>query len=634
MKKVLFIDKLDYLSLPLVLFSKLFFNTIVFRDSISFFRKIKINKFFEKINIKWINYLNLDCKYYNSSLKYKFILEEKFIEDQIKNNLFINRFVKYFSLNKQQIKKLYLCLRHDLLQERDFDFNESTSLILIEKFFLSNNFKVYYLPFHPASYVLLKELKKKQLKIFGIHCFLFFVFRLLKEIFILTIYFFKNIFFKIFYFKRRNINSDKKNNNFDQNISSYSLAFFPHKSLRYGDAFRKSYLYDNNKNSELFREKVLTLFFEEIPKIEKRYFRLYKIPFLNIKALSSTYLTLGKTMIFFSGSISLKNFLKGNLLNKIFLHYLLFKFCFHFIKYNHILNQLRNLKTVYIHYDVLFPQAFILACDIKKIITISTQNRTIQYSYFSPLFYNYYLIAGDGFKKILSARGYLIDNYINVGLPRASLINLKHKVLNKKLERFIEIKKQKKLIVCYGLVCEDKFLMGGEDGTSESSTVQFTNDIFKLSKEFPSYYFIIRFKSISTIKVIPKDIILGITNSNNIEINQNFKNENSYKLAAISDLIIGKHTSIMEEAMAADKKVIYYDNENFLSTLDYVLNKINVVEKDFEGLKRRIRYIFDNKYDEDNEIKNFVNQYLCTNPKNDGFNMIKRVVKHSLSDSN
>ena len=69
MKKVLFIDKLDYLSLPLVLFSKLFFNTIVFRDSISFFRKIKINKFFEKINIKWINYLNLDCKYYNSSIK-------------------------------------------------------------------------------------------------------------------------------------------------------------------------------------------------------------------------------------------------------------------------------------------------------------------------------------------------------------------------------------------------------------------------------------------------------------------------------------------------------------------------------------------------------------------------------------
>ena len=176
--------------------------------------------------------------------------------------------------------------------------------------------------------------------------------------------------------------------------------------------------------------------------------------------------------------------------------------------------------------------------------------------------------------------------------------------------------------------------MGAEDGASESGVVQFTNDIFKLSKEFPSYYFIIRFKDILAIKVIPKDIISGITNSNNIEINQNFKNENSYKLAAISDLIIGKHTSIMEEAMAADKKVISYDNENFLSTVDYVLNKINVVEKDFEALKRRIRYIFDNKYDEDNEIKNFVNQYLCTNPKNDGFNMIKQVVKHSLSDSN
>ena len=80
MKKVLFIDKLDYLSLPLVLFFKLFFSTIVFRDTTSFFKKIKINKFFEKINIKWISYLNLDGKYYNSSFKYRFLLEEKFIE--------------------------------------------------------------------------------------------------------------------------------------------------------------------------------------------------------------------------------------------------------------------------------------------------------------------------------------------------------------------------------------------------------------------------------------------------------------------------------------------------------------------------------------------------------------------------
>ena len=92
----------------------------------------------------------------------------------------------------------------------------------------------------------------------------------------------------------------------------------------------------------------------------------------------------------------------------------------------------------------------------------------------------------------------------------------------------------------------------------------------------------------------------------NIEINNNFKSFNSYELVSISDILIGEQTSIMEETMSTGKKIIFYDSENHLSSLDSPINKINVIEKNIKGLENRINDIINDNYDPSNQIKNSI----------------------------
>ena len=44
-------------------------------------------------------------------------------------------------------------------------------------------------------------------------------------------------------------------------IYSSEIGFFPHQGLTYGTFFKKTYLYENDMESPLFKEKVLTMSF-------------------------------------------------------------------------------------------------------------------------------------------------------------------------------------------------------------------------------------------------------------------------------------------------------------------------------------------------------------------------------------
>ena len=151
-----------------------------------------------------------------------------------------------------------------------------------------------------------------------------------------------------------------------------------------------------------------------------------------------------------------------------------------------------------------------------------------------------------------------------------------------------------------------------------------------MGKKFQNLYFVIRFKTTDAINSIPSKLLLEIKNKENIEINNNLKSANSYKLVSISDIVIGKYTSIVEEAMSTGKKIIFYDNENYLSSFDFPLNKINVIERNIKGLENRINNIINGNYDPSNQIKNCVNKYFFNHPNNSGFNLIKETIKKTL----
>ena len=410
------------------------------------------------------------------------ILEKKYIKHQVSNNPYVKDFINKFNLNSKQIEKLYLCFRQDFYLRSDMN-GETSSIILIKNFFPERDFKVYFVPSHHSTYLLLKEVNKKNIEIIGFHAFINLIFKFKLRFFRFILAFFKS-----------NIFSRKKNkhvNSFNNNkIYSSKIGFFPHLGIKYADFFKKNYLYENDKESPLFKKKVLTMFWEDTDYLSKRYFRRYNIPYLNVNNLVIKRYVIIETLKYIFSLISIKNLYIFKSLQNFFLFYTLLLFQYRFIRSLNILNQLRQLKVIYVHYDTIFPQFFLLACETKEITTISSQERTLHYAWFSPLFYCKYLTAGQGFHDIIKQRGYLCEELINIGLPRSNLIKNSNNIVNKNCEKYIKIKKSKKLVLCFGLSAIDDFQVGivGDAGTSIRSNVDFARSMLIMAKKFQNLY--------------------------------------------------------------------------------------------------------------------------------------------------
>ena len=63
MKKILFIDKLDFFTFLFTFFFRIFFNKIVFRNASSFFKNFNVHKYLKLIGIEWVSFYNLEYKF-------------------------------------------------------------------------------------------------------------------------------------------------------------------------------------------------------------------------------------------------------------------------------------------------------------------------------------------------------------------------------------------------------------------------------------------------------------------------------------------------------------------------------------------------------------------------------------------
>ena len=632
MKKVLFFAKLDFFTIFFAIILRPFFNQVVFRAANIFFQNLKVHKCLNLIGIKIVGFKDANYEKYNSSRKEREFLERKYIENQVSKNRLVNNFINEYKLDEKQKEKLYLCFRSDFYVTEDRG-SEGFTMTIIKNSFPQNNYKIYYVPCEISSYLLLSEADRKNLSLLSFHIYFNLLYKFFKRIKIFLI----NILSKKL-FAKKNTSSNghfKNQNNQDKNkISECLIAYLPHGSLKYGEFFKKTYIYTNDRYSPLFKEKVLTLFEGDTDKISKRYFSKYNIPYCNIYSLSGKYFWLTQSLqiikkIFFLNK-NIKNYLSTK---EIVFFYIFFRFVYKFTLFNNILSKLK-LKVIYSHYGFLVSSHLTLACDYQKITTISLLDRPNQYLFFNPLFFNKLLISGEGFKPILKEKGFLCDNYTSIGMFRASLINSPIKNKNEKFKKYIEIKKTKKIITCFGLQAKSEYDLGldGEDGTSYKSNVSFLKSILKLAKKFNNAYFIVRFKNEETFFSMPKEIILESEKIKNIEVHRNLKAINSYDIANISDIIIGKQTSILEESLAAGKKVVFYDdNECYMEKLNFPTYKVNnLLQKSYMDLENRINEILDNKYDASEEIKKFVEKFYSKSFDNKSFKILRDEIIKAL----
>ena len=360
----------------------------------------------------------------------------------------------------------------------------------------------------------------------------------------------------------------------------------------------------------LYKDNIETISFNYFDKVSARFLKFFKLKSYEFNKLS---FDINFKLFFLFFLFTIKN-------NKFILKYkfislkIFFELYLQLDKYDKFFKK-KNYNFLFFDNDTLIPDGFLLSANINRVKTISMQDRLISHMYFNRCFFNLYLIAGKKFEKIFKNK-YLIDTYDVLGLTRTELI--KKKIIN--LD-YLQNKKSD-IVACLPVSINSDWVVNvyGECGTSIDITLNFCKSILKLSKIYKQKKFIIKFKYLDSVndKTIIEKINKIISSSDNLFLNYE-NNLSSANLIAHSEFVIGIHSSILDEAIAAGKNVLIYDNNEFISSFSFYLKNRFLIVKNFDELLFKFKNLINkNESFYKNYIeckKNYINNYLTEDGK-------------------
>lgn len=252
-----------------------------------------------------------------------------------------------------------------------------------------------------------------------------------------------------------------------------------------------------------------------------------------------------------------------------------------YLKYSRYLMQLkkyRKLTHVIIDYEILCPKSLLLAFEALGIKTIAAQERPyLTFNTVHGSFLNYYMTASNKISDMLSkSPSYLIEEYLPVGMYRSDYI-YKYRNIDISLSFSKIIDKNARIITFFGFHSADNF----EESTVDpminwTAHRDFLRDAIEVATRVDNVFVILRYKNTSWMNnQFFINEIREIKIKPNIEISNEYSIPYfSYGLCAKSDLIVAKHSSIVDECLALHKKVILHDYTHnskgyFLNTYNY-----------------------------------------------------------------
>lgn len=319
-------------------------------------------------------------------------------------------------------------------------------------------------------------------------------------------------------------------------LEKKQIAILFHQSVLYGKLFFKNHYFNKNKNHKLHQKKILKMVIYPIEPTHKYDKALTKIvPQNKINDLLKIISLFPKLRLF---SLS-----KYNWSVNIFL----LQFIFQFFGWKRSL-AVFNLKTLIFDYDILVPKSLALACENIDISTVAIQERPAM----SFCYYNYgvicdkYLYAGKLYKNYGAINNSIIcKKAVNFGLWRTSLFPKQIKQdFTKRIITFVGFYLDK--------TCPFPF-------NSKKALDSFFEYIIAFCEKFPKYKIILRLKYLY--KEDKSFLKKKFKYYRNFSISTNYTRINeSYRLCAISDLIVSMQTSLADEALNFGKKVIFLNN--------------------------------------------------------------------------
>ena len=528
----------------------------------------------------------------------------------IKIFFFIN-FCKFISLNEKKVSKVIFSLENYLYNHEILCID--TSSYIYSKKFLTE-YSIIYFPENINSYLLLSKINRKFFKVISFLAYL----KIIKNVFLLIYEMLKKYFFKLKAILR---NTKKKENT--EVVKNY-IGYFPHKNLRYGSFFTKTFFYKNKKDSILKKLGIDTIFFEKTDNVSERYLNIYK----NQKIIFNQKLPKKIINPFLKYLVFVKTNKKYLKTNKFIIFTVFFLFYLKIEVFNNYLKR-SKYKFFFFYNDYQIPVTLLISADLNNVKTISFQDRLTSYLYNHKVMIDYYFTCGEYFNKIFKKK-YYHEKTETIGLLRSDLID--QKLINDMnfLNKINKLKKSKKIIslILNTSTNEQKGNLYGEDGTSFQSLNGVENLIVKLQKlSKKKIYILIKFKNEKFLHHQRFNIFeKKINEFANVEFIKS-KNISSANLISISDIILGKQSTIIEEALMKNKYALIFDSENFVSTFGFYRHNHFYVIKSLEKIIESILLLIneDEKYIENYNKKRkiFIENYLSDQGKINNFNTLK-----------
>jgi hypothetical protein len=374
--------------------------------------------------------------------------------------------------------------------------------------------------------------------------------------------------------------------------SKYEILYFPHGGINYSHLFLKDHFYSSYTRNHFFPSKILHFSLSDDPNLLKSSIDYYKendIPYADWCEVSSVT---KKQMALMSFSFIKKYLTKAW---KEFNLYFLVIFLYNYIKI--IVNikrleQFPSLKIVLAGHDILFPTQLALACRVKKIKTVSVQERMLPLWFFSPFLLDHYFIYGPPSKKILEERfKSLIKNIYEIGPIR---LGKHYECIEKSHEYKKKLPDYKFRVLVLDWHSEYDFYQNGRCVVNNwRNNIKFYQDILSLCESFPQAHFMIKGKNYDFIN-IPyfSDVVNQIEEASNCMLVKDYKKWTPYTSVAVTDIAIARHTSLGDEMLALGKPVIFYENVRFASEFfDY---GSEVISFHFEDMKLKLTSFIEN----------------------------------------
>lgn len=383
-------------------------------------------------------------------------------------------------------------------------------------------------------------------------------------------------------------------------LKDMEIVYFPHQGVYYGDLFKKDHFYSEDKNSPFHRSKILHISLGEKsePYMAEsyQYYSDNNIPFMDIRDIGYSKKEL------FEGIFDLIKRMSAGCVTDLFKYgfwYLVYGFFLYYMitRYLLIFSRIKHLKIALSGYDYLFPRDLSMALSILGLKVCATQERLSQ-AFFPDNYYtfDYYFVIGKAVKE-RGLKNSHIEHCIPVGMVREDLLyDYEQRQLYD--EKYDTIKKkQKKLVLALdyhmpGNIIEDI----SRAAAKVMQTRQFYRDLIHLARDFPSLHIVIKGKIVDNYKShFIADIVDEIKGIENLEIEINLKRYNPYFLSEKADLTIACYTSLCDELLAADRKVIFYETTDYMNTT-FNYDNLPIVVSDYTGLKKHIENFLEGRY--------------------------------------